>query len=125
MIIRWLIRLAFPALGVLLLLMIFGVNTPENSAEPPPEKPQAKIPAFEGLVPPPVPTEGPDIVFKWQDNRGHWHYADQPPSNGPWNALAIERAGEQASPASADPEPDWEAPYKAPFSLDQDASNGS
>jgi len=126
MIIRWLIRLAFPALGVLLLLMFFGINTPENTSEPPKETPQAGIPAFEGLVPTPVPTEGPDIVFKWQDDKGRWHYADQPPANGPWNALAIERPQNNPSPAAdASSEPDWDSPYSAPFSLDPDARNGS
>lgn len=125
MLMKWLIRLAFPALGVLLLLIFFGLGDPVDTA--PTEKTKAsteEIPAFEGLVPSPIPTEGPDIVFKWQDNKGGWHYADSPPETGRWNALAIERADESTRPAaSPDSEPDWQSPYTAPFSLGADPSN--
>lgn len=114
---KWLIRLAFPALGFLVLLILFGINDPDEVTAPvassSPDKLQ-DIPAFEGLVPSPVPTNGPDIVFKWQDNDGNWHYADQPPVEGPWNTLAIERPEKGRD---MDPETDWQSPYSAPFSL--------
>lgn len=127
MMIKWLARLAFPALGLLLLLIFVGLNEPDPVSEPVAEEKPEKIPAFEGLVPSPVPTEGPDIVFKWQDNDGNWHYADQPPARGPWNTLAIERPDQNRLPApSASPENDWQSPYRAPFTLGPNAgSNGS
>lgn len=127
MIIKWLVRLSFPALGFLLLLMFFGLNDPDQASKPIAEESQADIPAFEGLVPSPVPTEGPDIVFKWKDTDGSWHYADQPPEQGPWNTLAIERADKQApSSRTSNPDTDWQSPYRAPFSLGPSAgSNGS
>lgn len=127
MMMKWLIRLSFPALGLLLLLIFFGLNDPEQASEPVAEETQPKIPAFEGLVPSPIPTDGPDIVFKWQDTEGNWHYADQPPDQGRWNTLAIERT-DKNRPASGvgNPDSDWQSPYKAPFSLGPDAgSNGS
>ena len=125
MLMKWLIRLAFPALGVLLLLIFFGLGEPMNT-EPADhlDASEQKIPAFEGLVPSPIPTEGPDIVFKWQDSDGGWHYADSPPEKGQWNALAIERADSSSRPGrSPDPASDWQAPYTAPFSLEHDATN--
>ena len=128
MFMKWLIRLAFPALVVLLVLIFFGIGDPTDTT--PKQKNSTtveQIPAFEGLVPSPIPTEGPEIVFKWQDNNGGWHYADSPPETGHWNALAIERADESKRPsASADPASDWQSPYTAPFSLGTDpANNGS
>ena len=119
MMMKWLIRLSFPALGLLLLLMFFGLNDPEQLSEPVADEEQPEIPAFEGLVPSPIPTEGPEIVFKWRDTDGSWHYADQPPKQGPWYTLAIERR-DKASPLNRtpEPEPDWQAPYTAPFALD-------
>lgn len=127
MMIKWLVRLSFPALGLLLLLMFFGLNDPEQASEPVAEEAQPEIPAFEGLVPSPIPTEGPDIVFKWQDTDGNWHYADQPPEQGHWNTLAIERTDNSRSPARAgSSESDWQSPYSAPFNLGPSAgSNGS
>lgn len=128
MLTKWLTRLAFPALGLLVALMFFGLNDPTdtpsddgNTATP------EEIPAFEGLVPSPIPTEGPEIVFKWQDTDGSWHYADSPPETGHWNALAIERADKSPrGNTSADPATDLESPYRAPFSLGADpANNGS
>ena len=71
MMMKWLIRLSFPALGLLLLLIFFGLNDPEQVSEPVAEHEQPEIPAFEGLVPSPIPTEGPEIVFKWQDTDGN------------------------------------------------------
>lgn len=128
MLMKWLIRLAFPALGVLLMLIFFGIGDPADTT-PKQETTTAseEIPAFEGLVPSPVPTEGPDIVFKWQDKQGGWHYADSPPKSGHWNALAIERADEATrSRSGGDPSSDWQSPYTAPFSLGTvPASNGS
>jgi hypothetical protein len=125
MMMKWLIRLAFPALGVLVALIFFGLNDPtETSPEPAETEANADIPAFEGLVPSPVPTEGPDIVFKWQDSDGSWHYADKPPEQGPWNALAIERTDSKTlRPPTSAPETDWQSPYRAPFSLTPDAAN--
>lgn len=121
MIMKWLIRLAFPALGVLMMLIFFGINEPEPKtvASSAGESSKETIPAFEGLVPSPVPVEGPDIVFKWQDQDGSWHYADKPPANGAWNALAIERQSNGGRPRLAEPnlETDWQSPYNAPFSL--------
>ncbi|MBW0148570.1 DUF4124 domain-containing protein [Marinobacter arenosus] len=127
MMMKWLIRLSFPALGLLLLLIFFGLQAPEQVSEPVAEETQPEIPAFEGLVPSPVTTDGPDIVFKWQDTDGSWHYADQPPANGPWNTLAIERPEKELSRNRAtDPETDWQSPYSAPFSLGPTAGvNGS
>lgn len=128
MLMKWLIRLAFPALGVLVALIFFGLNDP---ADPPSTHDNVatteEIPAFEGLVPSPIPTEGPDIVFKWQDTHGSWHYADSPPETGHWNALAIERADKAIGPnAGVDPASDWQSPYRAPFSMGADpANNGS
>jgi len=89
MLMKWLIRLAFPALGVLLMLIFFGIDDPADTTPKPPSEDFAReIPAFEGLVPSPITTEGPEIVFKWQDSDGGWHYADSPP--GQWT---LERAG--------------------------------
>ncbi|WP_211578676.1 DUF4124 domain-containing protein [Marinobacter orientalis] len=122
---KWLIRLAFPALGVLVALMFFGINDPANtSTESTETEANVDIPSFEGLVPSPVSTEGPDIVFKWQDSDGSWHYADKPPPQGSWNALAIERTDDTTvRPPAADPDTDWQSPYRAPFSLSPDAAN--
>lgn len=128
MVMKWLIRLAFPALGVLVALMFFGLNDPAQTSTKPENTATAdEIPAFEGLVPSPIPTEGPEIVFKWQDSQGGWHYADSPPETGHWNALAIERADEsKRRSTSGDPASDWQSPYTAPFSLGSDpANNGS
>ncbi|MDC0661309.1 DUF4124 domain-containing protein [Marinobacter sp. SS21] len=112
---RWLIRLAFPALALLLLLITFGINDPDAVPETA-ESPQ-RIPAFEGLVPPPTPQAGPEIIFKWQDSDGGWHYADRPPEQGQWNALAIEPEqqlfGQQDNAGNSN----WQEPYRAPFSL--------
>lgn len=127
MLIKWLVRLSFPALGLLMILMIFGLNEPAPTSEPVAEETPTEIPAFEGLVPSPIPTEGPDIVFKWKDTDGNWHYADQPPEQGPWNTLAIERANKSQTPARiSNPETDWQSPYSAPFTLGPNTgSNGS
>ena len=117
-IMRWLIRLAFPALGLLLILIFFGINDPETVASlSNPQTPESskEIPAFEGLVPSPVPDNGPTIIFKWQDSTGGWHYADSPPQRGSWNALAIEPSSRSA--VSQPPSTDWRAPYHAPFAL--------
>ncbi|MDV2078378.1 DUF4124 domain-containing protein [Marinobacter xestospongiae] len=118
MIMRWLIRLAFPALGLLLLLIFFGITDPETVASTDAtESPDEQIPAFEGLVPSPVPLDGPDVIFKWQDSDGGWHYADSPPEKGPWNALAVEPNQGLPNLSSGDPETDWQSPYHAPFAL--------
>lgn len=120
MMMKWLIRISFPALGLLLLLIFFGLGDPAKVSEPAVEKVenQKEIPPFEGLLPAPIPVEGPEIVFKWRDTEGNWHYADQPPAQGPWNALAIERAGKNLrDERRADNENDWKSPYQAPFSL--------
>ncbi|HLT13340.1 MAG TPA: DUF4124 domain-containing protein [Marinobacter sp.] len=127
MLMKWLIRLSFPALGLLLLLIFFGLGDPDQVSEPAATSQAEVIPAFEGLLPSPTPTDGPDIVFKWQDTDGNWHYADQPPAHGPWNALAIERTSPppREEPAT-DPDNDWQSPYRAPFSLNgSPANNGS
>ena len=130
MMMKWLIRLSFPALAFLLVLMFFGIDDHREVSQPVAgnQEPEQEIPAFEGLVPSPVPTEGPEIIFKWQDTDGNWHYADQPPKQGPWYTLAIERQGKQ-SPLNRNPEPenDWQSPYTAPFSLAPPAAgnNGS
>ncbi|HET8848904.1 MAG TPA: DUF4124 domain-containing protein [Marinobacter sp.] len=117
MLMKWLIRLAFPALGFLVLLIFFGLGDPEKiSGASAGEEPEP-IPAFEGLLPSPIPTEGPEIVFKWQDTDGNWHYADQPPTQGPWNALAIEQPHPPGNSVLPDVETDWQTPYQAPFSL--------
>lgn len=127
MLMKWLIRLAFPALGLLLILIFFGLGDPEQVSEPDADLATHEIPAFEGLLPSPIATEGPEVVFKWQDTEGNWHYADQPPAKGPWNTLAIERpgTGPRENPPR-DSDDDWQAPYKAPFSLENNpANNGS
>ena len=122
MIMKWLIRLAFPALGLLLALIFFGINDPEGQAKSGDQTPELAdtIPSFEGVVPTPVTQEGPDIVFKWQDSEGNWHYADKPPMQGAWNALAVEPATQDLdSSASYNGfDDDWSSPYAAPFSLD-------
>ncbi|UZD66392.1 DUF4124 domain-containing protein [Marinobacter sp. AN1] len=119
---RWLIRLAFPALGLLVALMIFGVKAPDNPSSDPEQTPESTtIPSFEALVPAPVTPPGPEIVFKWQDADGSWHYADQPPETGNWNTLAIEpgQATPTREPLNPGPmEEDLEAPYSAPFALE-------
>lgn len=127
---RWLIRLAFPALAVLIALLVVGVKAPQNTAktEVTNQQPTPVIPAFEAVVPVPVTSAEPDIVFKWQDSDGGWHYADQPPAEGRWNALAIE-PGRSSLPSDQQetPEtPDLYAPYAAPFNLQpQLPENGS
>ena len=118
MLMKWLIRLAFPALGLLLLLIFFGLGDPEKMAQPTAVKQPEEVPRFEGLLPSPIPVEGQDIVFKWQDTDGNWHYADQPPEQGSWNALTIDQPN--SSPRQglgADADNDWQSPYSAPFSL--------
>jgi len=128
MFMKWVIRLAFPALGVLLMLIFFGIGDPGKTTQSTGNgKGTQEIPAFEGLVPSPIPTEGPEIVFKWQDSGGGWHYADSPPESGRWNALAIEQADDANRPnTSSDPASDWRSPYSAPFSMNSDpAHNGS
>lgn len=128
MMMKWLIRLAFPALGLLMVLIFFGINDPETVANPKNVEVNTQIPTFEGLVPSPIKTNGPEIVFKWRDSDGSWHYADRPPENGPWNALAIEPSGGEPLPSTtvAEQEDDWQAPYRAPFSLGPNShSNGS
>lgn len=119
MIIKWLVRLAFPALGVLLLFIVFGLGTPEQVAKPVAKETQpTEIPAFETLVPDSVVIESPDIIFKWQDTNGNWHYADQPPPQGPWNTLAIERPNTPRGTSDSDESRiDWQAPYNAPFNM--------
>ncbi|SFM00939.1 DUF4124 domain-containing protein [Marinobacter zhejiangensis] len=118
MITRWLIRLAFPALGVLLLLISFGISEPEPVASAPESKPEGgDMPAFEGMVPNPIPLEGPEIVFKWQDSDGGWHYADRPPTQGAWNALAIEPSRPGSGASDSPSAQDWRSPYHAPFAL--------
>lgn len=117
MIIKWLVRLAFPALGVLLLLMMFGLEAPEQVTKPlTPDAKSADIPAFETLVPETVTIETPDIIFKWQGTDGSWHYADEPPQQGSWNTLAIERPEKPRTSA------DWQSPYNAPFNMGVGAS---
>lgn len=125
MIIKWLIRISFPALGLLLLLMFFGIGDPEQVSSPSADAgTPEKIPAFEGLVPSPISTKGPDIIFKWQDTEGNWHYADQPPEHDPWNTLAIERPDKGPfRNRPVNPDTDWQSPYRAPFSLGPDAGN--
>ncbi|WP_345790099.1 DUF4124 domain-containing protein [Marinobacter caseinilyticus] len=121
--IRWLIRLAFPALGLLMVLIFFGINDPESMGSAPnasmPAEAAETMPSFEGLVPTPIPEDGPEIVFKWKDKEGSWHYADAPPAQGAWNALAVEPSAKKLSSPmpSSDPESDWQSPYTAPFSL--------
>lgn len=122
MIMKWLIRLAFPALGLLLALIFFGINDPEGQAKSGNRTPALAdvIPSFEGVVPTPVPQEGPAIVFKWQDSEGNWHYADKPPVQGAWNALAVEPATQDLDSSTSynGLDDDWSSPYAAPFSLD-------
>ncbi|TGN38057.1 DUF4124 domain-containing protein [Marinobacter confluentis] len=128
MVMKWLIRLAFPALGVLVMLIFFGLGDPTETTPAAQDSADAEeIPAFEGLVPSPIPTEGPEIVFKWQDSDGGWHYADSPPETGHWNALAIERADQPNGPSgNSDPVSDWQSPYSAPFSMNSGpVNNGS
>ena len=115
---RWLMRLAFPALAVLVGLIIYGVKAPDNTASrgTEPGQPDDTIPSFEALVPAPVVPDGPDIVFKWQDKDGGWHYADQPPAEGPWYTLTVDPGPVTTdSPDLADD--DLASPYSAPFSL--------
>lgn len=47
--------------------------------KPPPAEQATKPPAFESLVPAPVFEPGPEVVFKWQDPSGTWHYGDTSP----------------------------------------------
>jgi hypothetical protein len=124
MMIKWLVRLAFPALGVLLLLVMFGLGTPERVTQSLAKETQSvEIPAFETLVPEPVVVDSPDIIFKWKDTNGNWHYADQPPPRGPWNTLAIERPNPlRGTASSAEPGVDWRTPYSAPFDMGVGAS---
>lgn len=119
MMMKWLIRLAFPALGLLLVLIFFGIGSPDQVSAPKFGGINSEIPAFEQLIPEPIATDGPEIIFKWQDIEGNWHYADTPPAEGQWNALAIEgRTAGRRQDLPGNPEADWQAPYRAPFSLD-------
>lgn len=123
MMMKWLVRLAFPALGVLLLLIVFGLNAPEQVVQPlAKESKPSDIPAFETLVPDSVAVDTSDIVFKWQDTEGNWHYADQPPAQGSWNTLAIERPDKHPNRSGAGSGADWQAPYSAPFNMGVGAS---
>ena len=127
MMMKWLIRLAFPALGLLLVLIFFGLGDPEQVSAPTFGGIDSEIPAFERLIPAPISTDGPEIVFKWQDTEGNWHYADKPPAQGSWNTLAIDRHNTGAPDnLPKAPEEDWQSPYRAPFSLDEHpAASGS
>lgn len=117
---RWLVRLAFPALGLLLVLIFFGINDPDTTAQRDANAAEAPFPDFEGEVPMPLPNEGPSVIFKWQDTDGNWHYADQPPTQGSWDALALDSLPD--SPflpmTEEDEEKDLASPYSAPFALD-------
>jgi hypothetical protein len=121
---RWLVRLAFPALGLLLALIFFGINDPGGRVQPNLESMDGSFPSFEGEVPLPLSTEGPAVVFKWQDTDGNWHYADQPPAQGSWDALALDSTSD--SPflpiTEENEEKDLASPYSAPFSLDGERS---
>lgn len=60
MLMKWLIRLAFPALGVLVALMFFGLNDPaETTSEPAKAETNAEIPAFEAWFPHRFRLKGP------------------------------------------------------------------
>ena len=114
MLMRWAFRLAFPALGLLILLIAVGVREPEHESTG--SSKGEPIPSFDGLIPDPLPEEGPEIVFKWRDRDGSWHFSDHPPASGPWDALAIDPRKLRLTPAE-DQDADLHAPYHAPFSL--------
>jgi hypothetical protein len=116
---RWAFRLAFPALGLLMVLMFFGINVEAPPAAE--ETESAATKSFESVIPTPSKEEGPDIVFKWRDAKGNWHYADKPPSKGRWNALALDPTAVQISPPhQVGEDQNWQAPYSTPFSLSAD-----
>ncbi|WP_228151317.1 DUF4124 domain-containing protein [Tamilnaduibacter salinus] len=121
---RWLFRLSFPALGVVVGLILFGIHDPAPTE---PESSSAEDPEpvtnLEGIVPTQIEDEGPDIVFKWQSRDGSWHYADSPPDHTAWNVIAIDPKG--IAPPETQPEEDeLRTPYEAPFSLRGDPSSG-
>lgn len=121
---RWLVRLAFPALGLLLALIFFGINDPDTTVSDEQVTEDKRFPSFEGEIPIPLPTEGPAVVFKWQDTDGNWHYADQPPAQGAWDALALDSTPDNPflPMAEEDEEKDLRSPYSAPFALDGERS---
>ena len=114
MLMRWAFRLAFPALGLLIVLIMVGIREPEPETANGTKDPA--IPSFDGLIPEPLPEEGPEIVFKWRDRDGSWHFSDHPPATGPWDALAIDPRKLRLTPAE-NQDADLSAPYYAPFSL--------
>lgn len=115
----WTFRLAFPALGLLLVLMFFGISAPEA-----PVADEAKVDtteSFETIIPTSTSEKGPDIVFKWRDSKGSLHYADKPPSQGRWSALALDPSAVQITPPNQiGANQGWQSTYSTPFSLSAD-----
>ena len=67
----------------------FTVTTARPAPEPMAVKTDPQLPAFEAEVPLPMVERGPKVAFKWQDERGAWHYADEPPAHAPSQAVTL------------------------------------
>ncbi len=80
---KWAIRLLFAGAVILLLA------TPWLLAKHNESRAAQDMPSFESVVPPPLHEKGPQVVYKWQDSKGVWHYADQPPANHAWKAITV------------------------------------
>lgn len=79
----WALRLLFA--GAVLLLLA----TPWLLAQHDKQQAPQNLPSFESVVPPPLHAKGPQIVYKWQDDKGGWHYADRPPRNHVWKVITV------------------------------------
>ena len=79
----WVLRLLFA--GAVLLLLA----TPWLLARYGKHQAPQDLPSFESVVPPPLHAKGPQIVYKWQDDKGGWHYADRPPRNHVWKVMTV------------------------------------
>jgi len=90
---KWAIRLLFAGAVTLLLA------TPWLLAKHNENRAAQDMPSFESVVPPPLHEKGPRVVYKWQDDKGVWHYADQPPANHAWKAITI-APGNSLAPAA-------------------------
>lgn len=89
------IKLPLLLVGLALLALTTYVFWPRSPASP---EQALDAPAFESLVPPPLFQSEPNVVFKWQDSSGAWHYGDTPPAEGIPRAINLSPPAPQLAP---------------------------